>query len=349
MTRWHFPAPSTVGNTASMCLRQRRERCYKEKSRFLAAIAVTLLPISLLACNQGASGDPQPMIQDSPRPPIAEPERTPPQASGALTPPPVMHACNINGCTSAGGTLVLENGHYRNLTTPAGTSDIWGIVNFSADSVVLRRTLSGTNNGSGTFTGHISTRGNTIDDGVLKWDSGAEGHFRAAWGAAIDTVPGGNPALERQQLQSQQHINAPSGQAAVERNLEILTRLAGMVRSDSGGTSKASLNQIEAAWMSANAECRSARSNPRLSESPPSCGRAADLSDELDDARQAFAQESRELAEQEGKLRGACQAGDKPACDKDKVLIHQLNVRNGIPEGPPNTHDILGSFSAAAK
>jgi hypothetical protein len=116
----------------------------------------------------------------------------------AQAPPPVMHTCNVNGCTSGkGGTLVLENGHYRNLTTSTGTSDVWAIVSFSTDSVVLRRTLSGAYNGTATFSGHISARGNTIDDGVLKWDSGGEGRFRAAWGAAIDTIPGSNPELER--------------------------------------------------------------------------------------------------------------------------------------------------------
>lgn len=117
----------------------------------------------------------------------------------AQSPPPVMHVCNINGCSiGKGGTFVLENGRYRNLTTAAGTTDIWVIVNFSGESVVLQRTMSGTNNGGGTFTGHISASGNTIEDGVLKWDAGGESRFRAAWGTAIDTLPGSNPELERQ-------------------------------------------------------------------------------------------------------------------------------------------------------
>jgi hypothetical protein len=265
-----------------------------QKSRVLAAIAVALLPISLLACNRGASGDPQPMIHDSVRPPLGQADRPPQpqqekQQPSVQAAPPVIHACNINGCAAGkGGTLVLENGHYKNLTTPAGTSDIWTIIKFSPDSVVLRRTLSGTNNNSGTFSGHISASGNTIDDGVLKWDSGGEGHFRAAWGAALDTVSGHNPELERQQAQSQQPANA--GQTAVERNLEILARLAAMARIDSGGSSSANVDQLEAQFKSADAECRSARSNPRLREDPPSCGRAADLSDQLDDARRARSQ-----------------------------------------------------------
>jgi hypothetical protein len=116
--------------------------------------------------------------------------------------PPVMHMCNVNGCsTGKGGTLVLENGHYKNLTTAAGTSDIYTVESFTSDSVVLRRTMYGTYNGVAVLTGHISPRGNTVEDGIMKWvGSNQQAGFRIAWGTAIDTIPGANPELERRAI-----------------------------------------------------------------------------------------------------------------------------------------------------
>jgi hypothetical protein len=116
--------------------------------------------------------------------------------------PPVVHMCAISGCsTGKGGTLVLENGHYKNLTTAAGTSDIYAIESFTPDSVVLRRTMSGTYNGVAVLTGHISPQGNTVESGTMKWvGSNDQGGFRMAWGTAIDTIPGSNPELERRAI-----------------------------------------------------------------------------------------------------------------------------------------------------
>jgi hypothetical protein len=117
--------------------------------------------------------------------------------------PPVMHMCNIvTGCSSGkGGTLVLEKGHYKNLTTAAGTSDIYSVETFTPESVVLRRTMSGTYNGVAVLTGEVSPQGNTVEHGTMKWvGSNQQAGFRIAWGTAIDTIPGSNPELERQAI-----------------------------------------------------------------------------------------------------------------------------------------------------
>src|ERR1700722_5662162 len=102
--------------------------------------------------------------------------------------PQVMHWCI--GCTNGmGGTLKWENGHYLNYNDVPGQTTILTVESFTRDSVVMRRTNSGRYPGTAVLTGKISAQGNTID-GIQTDPDGRTKTFRAAWGAAIDTLPG---------------------------------------------------------------------------------------------------------------------------------------------------------------
>ena len=103
--------------------------------------------------------------------------------------PPVMHICMAH-CT----VLTWENGHYVNYG-PQNTS-VYTVESFRPDSVILHRTDRGYFPLTAVLSGKLSPDGNSIINGKIVWTSGntGQGLFKAAWGAAIDTVPGsGDP------------------------------------------------------------------------------------------------------------------------------------------------------------
>ena len=108
-------------------------------------------------------------------------------------PPSVMHWC-AQHCNTIGG---LENGgpsekpHYGSVS--AGS--IWVVDKFTPESVIINRTDYGLYPGIAVMTGRLSPDGNSIVDGVITWTYHpccglGSMPFQAAWGPAINTVPG---------------------------------------------------------------------------------------------------------------------------------------------------------------
>ena len=105
-----------------------------------------------------------------------------------------MHIC-IGGCDRGNGaTFVWQNGRYVNGADPSDKATLT-IERFRRDSVVIQRVDGGRYPGRATITGQLSEDGNSIVNGKIQWTYHpccglSSGSFRAAWGAAINTVPG---------------------------------------------------------------------------------------------------------------------------------------------------------------
>jgi hypothetical protein len=102
--------------------------------------------------------------------------------------PAVMHWC-IDCTNGMGGTLKWENGHYLALSDVSGQTTILQVESFSRQSVVLHRINSGRYPGTAELAGQISAQENTIN-GIQTDPDGRTKTFRAAWGSAINTLPG---------------------------------------------------------------------------------------------------------------------------------------------------------------
>lgn len=111
----------------------------------------------------------------------------------ALSPPSVMHWCAAH-CS----TWVWNHGRYVGSAEPhpellpgCGVT----VESFTRDSVIMHRTDCGAVPGKAVLTGKISPQGNTIVNGTITWTYHpccglASGAFNAAWGSAINTIPG---------------------------------------------------------------------------------------------------------------------------------------------------------------
>ncbi len=93
--------------------------------------------------------------------------------------------------------MTWENGHYVDHPNGAAGSIIT-VEKFTRESVILHRTDSGPYPGTAVLTGRISSDGNSVVNGKITWTSHpccglSSGAFQAAWGTAIDSVPGGAP------------------------------------------------------------------------------------------------------------------------------------------------------------
>ena len=114
-------------------------------------------------------------------------------------PPSVMHVCLAN-C----GTWTLDKGppfnkpHYGSAaSTTLVTVDSW-----TRESVIMNRTDTGSVPGTAILTGKLSSDGNSIVNGNIAWTwhpccGTGSGPFTAAWGPAINTVPGSNAERDR--------------------------------------------------------------------------------------------------------------------------------------------------------
>ncbi len=108
-------------------------------------------------------------------------------------PPSVMHWC-AQHCS----TWVWADGRYvgAGTTHPELTPDCGVTVeSFTRESVVMHRTDCGQYPGKAVLTGKISNQGNTIVNGTITWTYHpccglSSGVFNAAWGTAIDSIPG---------------------------------------------------------------------------------------------------------------------------------------------------------------
>jgi len=121
-------------------------------------------------------------------------------------PPAIMHVCLAN-C----GTWTLDKGppfdkpHYGSV---AGTTLVT-VESWTRQSVVMNRTDTGQVPGTAVLTGKLSSDGNSIVDGSIAWTwhpccGTGSGPFTAAWGPAINTVPGSNAERDRGKPPQQQ-------------------------------------------------------------------------------------------------------------------------------------------------
>jgi hypothetical protein len=125
------------------------------------------------------------------------------QQRAFMAPPMVMHWC-AQHCT----TLRWNNGHY------GGGESTWVVEQWSRAGIVIRRTDIRPYPGVAVLTGMLSADGNHIEGGTIRWTYHpccglSAGSFQAAWGAAINTVPGSDQ--ERAQAgQRQPQVRPPS-------------------------------------------------------------------------------------------------------------------------------------------
>jgi len=148
-------------------------------------------------------------------------------AAAPMSLPTVMHWCIDVGCANGkGGMLIWENGHYLALNDVPGQTTIFVVESFTRQSVVIRRIMTGRYPGTAVLTGQLSEQGNSIVNGFQTYPNGQPRPFRAAWGAAIDTVPGPPPPGQSQSVAAQ------TEQANQNAGLLMLLLLGAM----SGGT-----------------------------------------------------------------------------------------------------------------
>jgi hypothetical protein len=129
--------------------------------------------------------------------------------------PTLMRVCDpAHSC----GTLTWNNGHYDGVWGGggAGPDGSQGVIatmtveSFSPDSVILHRSDSNRPGYFYTYTGKISSAGNSILNGIWEGDAGSReagllGHYTATWGAAFQD----NPAA-RQQHQGPVVVSRPT-------------------------------------------------------------------------------------------------------------------------------------------
>jgi len=116
-----------------------------------------------------------------------------------ISPPAVMRDCSIpayNYCA----TLTWNNGHYDFVGSNGNTGE-YTVLSFTQESVVLRGTVHGQPNFVSMNSGKISADGNRILSGDWSDNTGRSGHFTAAWGSAMQDLPGGGEGSPRPQPQ----------------------------------------------------------------------------------------------------------------------------------------------------
>jgi len=108
-------------------------------------------------------------------------------------PPSVMHWC-AQHCSTwvwAGGRYVGAGTPHPELFPNCGVT----VESFTPESVFMHRMDCGQYPGTAVLTGKISPSGNTIVNGTITWTYHpccglGSGAFNAAWGSAINTIPG---------------------------------------------------------------------------------------------------------------------------------------------------------------
>lgn len=129
-----------------------------------------------------------------------------------MEPPTVVHWC-AQHCT----TWTLDKGapfdkpHY-------GSQALGSIViveRFSRGSVIMRRTDYRPYPGVAVLTGELSADGNSIVNGTIQWTYHpccglSTGKYQAAWGAALETVPGSDAERDRRMAKHSPPMSAPN-------------------------------------------------------------------------------------------------------------------------------------------
>ncbi len=160
------------------------------KAARLTAIALAVISASVLHAQDNTAA---PSGRSAPLQLKERPEQPAPAVEfNAQNPPQVMHLC-LAHCFP----IRWENGRYIN-ADPRRTS-IYTIESFTRESLVLHRTDTGAFPLTAVLQGQISADGERIEDGRVVWTSGnhGEGKFRAAWGSALESVPGSDEEAQR--------------------------------------------------------------------------------------------------------------------------------------------------------
>ena len=112
--------------------------------------------------------------------------------AGPQTPPPVIRSCLVPSYACA--TLTWNGGHYDSVTDGGGPRTTWTVESFSHDSVILNSVIAASGDAvlTASIKGKISTQGNSIADGIWSYSNGVSGHFTAAWGTALGSLPAAN-------------------------------------------------------------------------------------------------------------------------------------------------------------
>lgn len=131
----------------------------------------------------------------------------------------------IHWCAAHCITLIWQNGHYTNASAPEASE--WTLDSFSTESFVMRRTdyqnKAGETvvGGKAVLSGRVSEQGNTVADGKITWTyhpccGTGTSSFTAAWGAALDTVPGSDEERDhRQATLSIQQVPQAQNQSSI--------------------------------------------------------------------------------------------------------------------------------------
>ena len=130
---------------------------------------------------------------------VAQPLPSRPAPGINIAVPFEMHWCAAH-CT----TLRLDRGapfdkpHYGSVAQ----GSLWVVERFTPDLIVIQRTDYRPFPGRATLRGRVSPDGNSIAGGTMEWTFHpccglSRGTFQAAWGTAIDSVPGSDEERER--------------------------------------------------------------------------------------------------------------------------------------------------------
>lgn len=150
-------------------------------TRLTALILAALSVTALRAQDNAATPNQHPVATHiQPRPPLPVLKDPPVQL------PPVMHLC-MGHCFP----ILWDKGHYVQFG-PENTG-IYTVESFTRESFILHRVDKGRFPLTATLTGQMSEDGNSVVGGRVDWTSGNSGTspFKAAWGSALDTLPGG--------------------------------------------------------------------------------------------------------------------------------------------------------------
>lgn len=178
----------------------------------------------------------------------------------------------------------------------AHTASTLEVERFDRGGVVIRRTNipgSAAPGLTAIYTGTLA--GDQVNGEVTwTWSGFKQGTARGTWHGQIGSPQAQQALAGSQRTQLASLVPYNPGRPGMSPNFVAAMLLLGAMSGaiNSQGVSQASVGQLESQLAEADAECRSARSNPRLRENPPACGRAEDLSDQLDDARQALEQQT---------------------------------------------------------
>jgi hypothetical protein len=127
-----------------------------------------------------------------------------------ITPPSVMHICLAN-CQiwTLDKGAPFDKPHYGSMA--AGVLVV--VDKWTRESVVLNRTDYNVP-GTAVLTGKLSSDGNSMVNGIINWTwhpccGTSAGPYTAAWGTAINTVPGSNAERDRGKPQPPQILVRP--------------------------------------------------------------------------------------------------------------------------------------------